>query len=306
MSTLGKIVSALTGGAGGGAQARLRDMLPHGLIARMPARTLDRPVFMVGLPRSGTTIVSRLLGNHRQLAHWSEAPMVWDKQWRSLDNDHRWTAADAAPDRIRRVNNNFAWYASLKRKGRILNKHPRNSLRIPFLAAGWPDCLIINVERDPRAVVNSLVERTQAEAWRRDKPLGQFARPVDWREIDACPDVVEKFTRMTLSIHQTLSADLRTCIPPARLLEIRYEDFAADVRGALTRMSDFCGLAADPACLAKAPEKLENRNFKWAQKRSQSEVRTMARLLGALLIAAKYEKDDSWVEKALSQAQPRT
>lgn len=306
MSLLGKIVNMLSGGAGGGAQARLRDMLPHGLIARLPARTLDRPIFMVGLPRSGTTIVSRLLGNHKDVAHWSEAPMVWDSKWRSVDNDHRWTAADATAERIRRVNNNFGWYASCKRRRRVLNKHPRNSLRIPFLIEGWADCLIINVERDPRAVVNSLVQRTQAEAWRRNKPLGQFARPVGWREIDACTDDVEKFSRMTVAIHNTLCQDLKACVPADRLLEVRYEDFAADVRGSLTRMFEFCQLSADDAALAGSPEKLENRNFKWPQKRTAAEIETMARFLGPLLIATGYEEDDGWVEKARLQARAGT
>jgi len=281
------------------AAVHTRNPLAHRIVARLPRKRLDRPVFIVGLPRSGTSIFVRLLADTKHLAQWSEAPVVWDPRWRDRTNDHRWTAEHATPDAVRRIDNNFAWYTAWKGQRRFLNKHPRNALRVPFLVAGWPDGLLLDLQRDPRAVVNSLVDRTRRETWRHAYPLGQFARPPGWREIDAIEDDVEKFSRMVDASARTLREDLAAVPDPSRVFSVRYEDFAEDVRGTLRRVYDFCDVPIDEAGLARAPERLENMNWKWMRDRTPDEIRTMHRILGPLLVESGYEADDAWLDAAL-------
>lgn len=283
------------------AQVYTRNALVQSLITRFPERRLDRPIFILGLPRSGTSIFCTLFGENRHVAHWSEAPVVWDPRWRDREQDHRWTAAHATPENLRRINNNFAYYTKLKGQTRFVNKHPRNALRVPFLMAGWPDARLIHVRRDPRAVANSLITITRAEKHRQRYPLGQFARPEGWREINALPDDVERFSRMVLGIDETLTEDLKA-VPAERLFEIRYEDFAADVHGSLRRAWGFSELPVDEGALRRVPERLENRNYKWAKTRTPQEQATMHRILGDLVVARGYEPDVHWLDRARAAA----
>lgn len=275
-----------------------RNPMAHRLVAMLPHKRLDRPIFIVGLPRSGTSIYVRLFGANRQVAEWSEAPVVWDPDWRNRENEHRWTSAQATAKAIRRIDNNFAYYTKWKGCSRFVNKHPRNSLRVPFLVAGWPDAYLVNIVRDPRAVAYSLVTRTRAETWRHSYPLGQFARPSDWRELDRIPNDVEKFSRAVVSMHRTLTDDLRAIPDPDRLLEVRYETFAEDVRGMLRQSWDFCGIPKDEAAANAAPQRLENRNYKWAKQLTAEELQIMYDVLTPIVIETGYEPDEHWLDRA--------
>ncbi len=116
---------------------------------------------------------------------------MWYAHDRAWDTNHRWTEEQATESAIRRIENNFAYYTKWKGKPRFVNKHPRHSRRVPLLRAGWRDAHIICVQRDPQAVVWSLVCRTRKRRWQSNYSLGQFARPAWWREIDAIPEIIE-------------------------------------------------------------------------------------------------------------------
>lgn len=284
------------------AQLHTRNALAHRVVARFKHLPLDRPIFVVGLPRSGTSIYVRLFSENQHLAHWSEAPVVWDPAWRDPDVDHRWTEEHATEKAVRRIDNNFAYYTKWKGKSRFLNKHPRNALRVPFMVKGWPTACLIHLQRDARAVANSLVERTRKETWRHKFPLGQFARPEGWREINALETDVERFCEMVVACHRTLTDDLARCADPAHLLTIRYEDFATDCRGHFREAWAFCDVPIDEAGLQRVPESLENMNYKWAKNRSREEIEIMHRVLTPILIETGYETSDDWVEPALANA----
>lgn len=265
-----------------------RNPLAHRIVASLPRKHLDRPIFVVGLPRSGTSVFVRHFAGHPDLAHWSEAPAVWDADYRSSEKDHRWTDEDADEKTIRRIDSNFAWYTQWKGKARFVNKHPRNSLRLPFLMAGWPEARIIVVERDPRAVVWSLVSRVRREKWRRRYPLGQFARPPGWHEIDGIPDIVERFARTARAIHRTLHRDLRRCVPLEQRHTVRYEDFTADPRASLRAAWAQCDLEVSNDLLSALPVKLRNMNYKWKREMDRAHIAAMLRILRPMLRELGY------------------
>ncbi len=265
------------------AAVHTRNPWAHRLVATWPRLDLDRPVFVVGLPRSGTSVFVRHFGRHRHFAHWSEAPTMWDPKFRAKDTDHRWTEAEATDAAVRRITNNFAYYARWKGKSRFVNKHPRNSVRVPFLMAGWPDAHIVCVQRDPRAVVWSLVSRTRKEGWRGKYPLGQFARPPGWREINAEPDMVRRFALAVAATYETLQADLKRCVPNKQLHVIRYEDFVADPRGAIGNLWRQCGLEPDDVALKQIPARLTNMNAKWSRDMSAKDIAAMESIVEPML-----------------------
>lgn len=268
-----------------------RNPLAHRLVATLPRLKLDRPVFVVGLPRSGTSVFVRHFARHPHFAHWSEAPTVWDPHYRARDTDHRWTEAQATDAAIRRIDNNFAYYTKWKGKARFVNKHPRNSVRVPFLMAGWPDAHIICLQRDPRAVVWSLVCRTRAESWRSGYPLGQFARPPGWREIDARPDLVEKFSLASVAIHETMRDDIARSVPAGQLHSVRYEDFVKDCHGVLKGLWEGCGVEFKPRAVAEIPETLVNMNAKWSREMKPEDIATMEPIVEAMVNELRYDED---------------
>jgi hypothetical protein len=120
------------------------------------------PIFIIGAPRSGTSILYRILRAHPQLEHWpGEAHEVWEAEhhpaltgWRS----NALTAVDASDktrDRIRR-----SFYLVIGGK-RLIDKTPRNSLRVPFIDGVFEDARYVFLTRDGRENINSLIN-----AWR--------------------------------------------------------------------------------------------------------------------------------------------
>lgn len=280
------------------AQVYTRNTWAHRVIACLPRKHLERPIFIVGVPRSGTSIFCTLFGGNRNLAHWSEAQAAWDPRWKKRNVSHRWTAARATAREIRRIDNNFAYFTSWKKRTRFLNKCPRNSLRIPFLLRGWPEAKIIYIERDPRAVVNSLVNETRRDVLRKGDPLGHFARPDDYAEICAHENDVERFSLLVRSIHGTLTADFAEHVPAEQLITVSYEDFGRDCWGTIRAVCEFCEVAVDEGMLKRVvPKQLENRNYKWSEQRTAEEIAIIARILSPLVVELGYEADGGWRER---------
>lgn len=124
---------------------------------------LREPVFIIGAPRSGTSLLYAILRSSPELAHWpGEAHEVWEadyhpamRGWESNALD----ASDVTPKAASRIRTQF-FLAAGPRK-RLVDKTPRNSLRVSFVNALFPDARFVFLQRDGRDNVNSLIN-----AWR--------------------------------------------------------------------------------------------------------------------------------------------
>ncbi|HVR97617.1 MAG TPA: sulfotransferase, partial [Thermoanaerobaculia bacterium] len=133
----------------------------------------DRPIFIVASPRSGTSLLFETL---------AQAPGVWTiggeshaliegieglhPEARGWESNHL-TAADATPEVVRLLTQRFFGQiqdrdgnrpAPEGRSLRLLEKTPKNSLRVPFLAQAFPDALFIYLYRDPRETISSMLD----------------------------------------------------------------------------------------------------------------------------------------------------
>jgi hypothetical protein len=115
----------------------------------------DSFVFIVGSPRSGTTLLGELLDRHPQVSQWYEPYFVWDHLFRDASHDER-TAADATVDVRRQIFKDFSRYRQQQRCLALIDKSPRNSLKILFILEIFPRAKFIHLLRDGRDATLSI------------------------------------------------------------------------------------------------------------------------------------------------------
>lgn len=112
-------------------------------------------VFIVGSPRSGTTLFGEILGLHPDVAAWYEPYFMWDKYFRNTPHDER-TAKDASPKVKQQIRHDFLRFQRKIKRPIIIDKSPRNSLKIPFILEIFPEARFIHILRDGRDVSLSI------------------------------------------------------------------------------------------------------------------------------------------------------
>lgn len=229
---------------------------------------LDRPVLIIGPPRSGTHMLFRLLGNSSRLAHWrpSEAHEVWEADHhpalRGWDSNVL-GAEDASEETIRRIRREFILVTGTKK--RLLDKNPRNVLRLPFIERVLPDAHYIFIKRDGRDTINSLINAWRGGRYRTyklpephhipgtDPEWWKFVLYPGWNEDTGGPlEVVAAKQWVTCTEHLERAKET---IPQSRWIELPYEDFVDDPVGETERVVKFLELPFEDA-VRKAAEKV--------------------------------------------------
>jgi hypothetical protein len=108
---------------------------------------LDRPIIIIGAPRSGTTMLGLTLGHHASLAYIHEPRLVW-----RYGNDRKsdmLSPGDAREDVRQYIRSYFASFVRDAGATRLLEKTPSNSLRPEFVERVLPGCRFIHVMRSP-------------------------------------------------------------------------------------------------------------------------------------------------------------
>jgi uncharacterized protein (TIGR03032 family) len=236
-------------------------------------RRLERPVFIVASPRSGTSLLFETLaqgpeiftvgGESHGLIEGIRGLAPAAHGWES----NRLGAAAATPAVLRQLRRRFLM-RMVDREGkppaaddtplRLLEKTPKNALRVPFLAAAFPDALFVYLYRDPRETVSSMLD-----AWKSGRfvtypglpgwqglPWSLLLVP-GWRQwIGKSP--AEVVTRQWIAATETLLDDLEA-LPPERWCVASYDCLVAAPQTEIERVCDFAGLAWDRPLSAPLP-----------------------------------------------------
>ncbi len=265
-------------------------LLPHGKV--------DRPIFILGSPRSGTSVFSRYFGQHPELANWSEGHCLFDPFYMLQGREHRWTAEDASWYGSRRLRSNIYWFTRFMARSqglplhRFTNKLPRNTLRVPWLLKVFPDACFVHIIRDGRAVVRSMVRVLEKNKGKETKVLGSFARPTGWQEYYQA-DPYEAHSRQWVGIEQTVQEDLKT-VDPSRIFRTKYEDFIIHTRQIMTDICAQFDLRTDAEAVDRWPVHLENRNVKWPQECTPAQIELMRKWQTPMLLHYGYETREDW------------
>jgi tetratricopeptide (TPR) repeat protein len=132
--------------------------------AKLPAGPAKGHVFLVGFPRSGTTLLEQVLASHPEVVALEErptiSPMVWDffKDAEGLDRLTKLTDVEIAELRETYWANVRSF--GVEPEGKVfVDKMPLTTIWIPLIARLFPDAGILLVRRDPRDVVWSCLRR---------------------------------------------------------------------------------------------------------------------------------------------------
>ncbi len=191
----------------------------------------DRSIFIVGLPRSGTTLVDRILSSHTAVYSRGESSdlatvvMRHGAPARSKDELIARTAA-ALPSAI---GEDYCARLPPLEAARIVDKTPLNFLYVGLLRAALPNARIIHVRRKPLEVCYAIY-----------KTLFRMAYPFSY-SLDDLGTYYLAYTRLMAHWRAT---------DPDGLFEVDYEDLVANQEAVTRRLVDYCGLPWQPACLS--------------------------------------------------------
>jgi tetratricopeptide (TPR) repeat protein len=197
------------------------------------------PVFIVGMPRSGTSLVEQILASHRAVIGAGELKF-WDAAFRDVlradaeraDAD-RVDAERADADRVDAAGMAQAYLGRLPPRGagveRVVDKMPANFLYVGLIHAIFPKARIIHMRRDP-------IDTCLSIYFQNFHGMGAYAN-----DLANLAHYYGEYQRVT--------DHWRAMLPAASLLEVPYESLIADQETWTRRMLDFIGLPWDPACL---------------------------------------------------------
>ena len=226
--------------------AALKEFFTRDTLARLPRAArrveLPQPVFILGFPRSGTTLIEQVLTAHPQISAGGELPFV--HEWQALIAER---LSDAQPfrhpaalieafeahDLSGALRDHYLGRAEaygLIQNGRpfFTDKMPLNEVWLPLIRLAFPEAAIIRMVRHPLDVALSMLSHNLTHGY------NSGYRPE------------------TIIAHMAAMQDLTRhydTLPGTPVLTLKYEDFVADQEGRTRQLLDHVGVAFDPATL---------------------------------------------------------
>jgi tetratricopeptide (TPR) repeat protein len=195
------------------------------------------PIFIVGLPRSGSTLIEQILASHSLVDGTLELPDIpmLVQQFRDRkgsDGPPRYPGvlAELHAEEFELLGRTYLQETRVYRRGApfFIDKLPGNFREIGFIHLILPNARIIDARRDPMACgfgnFKQLFPRGQEFSYGLED-IGHYYR--------SYVELMDHWDRVL----------------PGKVLRVRHEDVVADLAGSVRRMLEFCGLGFEPACL---------------------------------------------------------
>jgi tetratricopeptide (TPR) repeat protein len=195
------------------------------------------PLFIVGLPRSGSTLIEQILASHSQVEGTQELPNVQQIvsviRGREPDlNDSRYPRilADMTAEDFRRLGEKYLADTRVYRTTRpiFIDKMPNNFRHLGLIHLMLPNARIIDARREPMACCFGNLKQLFAKG----------------QEFTYSIEDIARYYRTYLELMRHWDRVL-----PGRVLRVFHEQVVDDLEGNVRRILDFCGLEFEPACL---------------------------------------------------------
>jgi tetratricopeptide (TPR) repeat protein len=195
------------------------------------------PIFILGMPRAGSTLLEQILASHRQVEGTQELAnvprAVLDLQGYDPDlNNPRYPAclASMPADEFRALGGKYLADTRIYRTGKpfFIDKMPNNFRHIGLIHLILPNAKIIDARREPMACCFGNLKQLYARG----------------QEFVYSVEDIARYYRTYLELMEHWDAAL-----PGRILRVYHEDVVDDLEGSVRRILDFCELPFETACL---------------------------------------------------------
>ena len=195
------------------------------------------PIFIVGLPRSGSTLVEQILASHSQVEGTQELANVQQIVAKlrgrnpDLNNPRYPQALQALSDQdFRMLGDQYLNETRVYRHGkaRFIDKMPNNFRHLGLIHLMLPNARIIDARREPMACCFSNLKQLFAKG----------------QEFTYSIEDIARYYRTYLELMRHWDRVL-----PARILRVEHEDLVDDLEGNVRRILKFCGLEFEPQCI---------------------------------------------------------
>ena len=187
-----------------------------------------RPIFVVGMMRSGTSLVEQIIASHPsatgagELGYWSDAMRQNEAAIRQnlLDATTRTKLAEGYLRTLEEYSSDAI---------HVVDKAPINSDHLGIIHSVFPNARIIYMRRDP-------IDTCLSCYFQHFSPAHNFAMSL--------PDLAHYYRE-----HARLVAHWRAALPPGAMIDVPYEELVADQEKWTRKILEFLGLEWDPRCL---------------------------------------------------------
>jgi tetratricopeptide (TPR) repeat protein len=197
----------------------------------------NEPILIIGLPRSGSTLIEQILASHSQVEGTQELAdiprFVLELQGREPDLENpRYPAilADLPREAFVQLATRYLEDTRIYRSGRprFIDKMPNNFRHLGLIHLMFPNARIIDARREPMACCFGIYKQLFARGQ-------EFAYSI--------PDIA-RYYRTYLELMEHWDRGL-----PGRVLRVHHEDLVEDLEGGVRRILEHCELPFEPACL---------------------------------------------------------
>jgi tetratricopeptide (TPR) repeat protein len=204
--------------------------------AQRGARAAD-PIFIVGLPRSGSTLIEQILASHSAVEGTQELAdiprIVVDLRGRDCELDqprYPGVLAEMTAEDYRRLGEKYLTDTRIYRTGkaRFIDKMPNNFRHIGLIHLMLPNAKIIDARREPMACCFGNLKQLFAQG----------------QEFTYSVEDIARYYRTYLELMRHWDA-----VFPGRVLRVQHEDVVDDLEGSVRRLLDYCELEFEPACV---------------------------------------------------------
>lgn len=214
-------------------EASERAFTPEFFESRAEAGNLSRrPIFVVGVPRSGTTLLEQILASHPSVAGAGELPEISSFAARCdtlTESQGGYPGAITSVPMEMLASFGNEYLAQLDRVSstaeRVVDKMPGNLIHIGLIHTLFPNASIVRIRRDPRDVCVSALKNHL------DYPLCNLEKTAKF--CVACDQLTE----------------LWNDILPGRVLQLDYEELVTDLEANVRKLLEHCELEWDDNCL---------------------------------------------------------
>lgn len=277
--------------------------------SKIEFRQVKQPIFILGVGRSGTTILGLVLSIHKQVGYLNEPKAIWHIINRNEDLNgsysqgdalYRLTSEDADYDTCHRAKQLFGAYLSSTLSERVVDKYPELIFRVDFVKKLFPDAKFIFLTRNGWDTCQSIA------TWSERNGVDMNGVRHDWwgvnnrkwdllveQLVHTDPDMY-KFASEVSSFDQHLDRATVEWIVSMReglrhmeldensIFMVRFEELTTDPDAVLKKLCEFCDLQMDETFFAYARQTLypipPREHFDLAQSIAPIFNDTMARL----------------------------